>query len=129
MNVTLGHFIEHDENNRDEFVEFTFWGLARWHSTQSIDSNNYLYINPTTGAVSIPTQNLYSTFPFDVSGFNEAGKQTIYESSQFNNFESQLSLESARRPTGLFSNRADAGGGNVNPASTCPISLAPASWI
>ena len=28
MSLTIGHFMEHNENNRDEFVEFTFWGLA-----------------------------------------------------------------------------------------------------
>ena len=65
MNVTIGRYVEHDENNRDEFVEFTFWGLAGWHDTQAIYSDNYLgYETNAAGQLQpvIVSHNLYSTF-------------------------------------------------------------------
>ena len=85
MNVTVGHFLEHDDNNRDEFVEFTFWGLDRWHSNQAIDSDAELYL--TNAGLNFLPHNLYSLFPFYIGGFNRADFQSISDASRLNNFE------------------------------------------
>ena len=28
---SIGHYLGHDSNDRDEFIEFDYWGLNRWH--------------------------------------------------------------------------------------------------
>ena len=128
MNMTVGHFLEHDENNRDEFVEFTFWGLDRWHSNQAIDSDDYfLGYNANLQPVFV-SHNLYSLFPFSIGGFNRADFQSISDASRLNNFELNYRWGLAGRPTDSCSIPADAGGGNVNPDCSSPISSAPESW-
>ena len=46
MMATIGHYLGRDENNRDEFVEFTFWGLDQWHNAVATTSNEYIDLGP-----------------------------------------------------------------------------------
>ena len=117
MNVTVGHFLEHDDNNRDEFVEFTFWGLDRWHSNQAIDSDAELYL--TNAGLNFLPHNLYSLFPFYIGGFNRRRLQSISDASRLNNFELNYRWgpRGATRPTRALSQRTLAAGmsaGNVH---------------
>ncbi len=87
MQGTIGHYLGHDSNNRDEFIEFTYWGLDRWQGTATMNSNDYFLGYSQQGAPVVSTGNLYSSFPFDVGGFNRANTQTLSEQSDLNNWE------------------------------------------
>jgi hypothetical protein len=82
---TIGHYLGRDANDRDEFIEFTYWGLDRWQGTASIDSTEYIFFTSSGGE--IITHSLYTAFPYPVGGFNRADEQTVSEQSSINNFE------------------------------------------
>ena len=87
---TIGHYIGRDANDRDEFIEFTYWGLARWQGTVTSDSNDYIFYETNGSGQVVPvliSHNLYSDFPFTIGGFNRADSQTLSERSTLNNFE------------------------------------------
>ncbi len=87
---TIGWFLGHDCNNRDEFLEFTYWGLENWQGTAGYQSGSYVFVeNNSAGVPTLVTssQNLYSPFPLTVLGFNRADFQKVTVDSTLNNFE------------------------------------------
>ena len=87
---TIGHYIGRDANDRDEFIEFSYWGLSRWQGTVTSDSNDYIFYETNSSGQLVPvliSHNLYSDFPFTIGGFNRADTQTLSEKSSLNNFE------------------------------------------
>ena len=85
MMGSIGHYLGRDSNDRDEFIEFEYWGLNRWEGTAAESSNDYVFY--TTSSATVFSHNLYSKFPFTVGGFNRADLQTLTTHSNLNNFE------------------------------------------
>ncbi len=96
--TTIGRYLGRDSQGRDDFLEFTYWGMNTW-----IDSN---FVNGTRFTPSVsgtdplgPTGSigsLNSPFPSEVVGFNRANTQTININSEMHNFE----LNFRMRPRG-----------------------------
>ena len=43
MSGTIGHYLGRDSNSRDEFIEFSYWGLNQWNESVSVDGDPYVY--------------------------------------------------------------------------------------
>lgn len=99
--VTFGHYLGRDSQNRDHFVEFTYYGGNEWehgaaiHRTETFTVDNtfpdseYFYPNAADlpDGVEAEFGNLFSPFDADVTGFNRADDQRTWYTSRFDNFE------------------------------------------
>ena len=101
--MTLGHYFARDTQNRDHFVEFTFWGLNNWTDEASYDGGRVAVYNSSsqkTGehgnlysgyAVTEVQNSLNVTVPVLngslVYGFDRADEETIRYTSSTNNLE------------------------------------------
>jgi Putative beta barrel porin-7 (BBP7) len=81
--VTLGHFLGIDSDNREQYFEFTYYGLNSWSGKYAVNLNRRL-IDATSG---VTYGNVNSTLPIEVSGFNRADHHRYEYSSSFDNFE------------------------------------------
>lgn len=116
--ATVGYYLGRDAVNRDQFLEFSYWGLNDWRESRAVtgerltDSVNFAPnvvtfgslnsgFDPTTGATS-------PSFPFfgtpsttfnsrvnhsaalPVGGFNRADEQWAFYQSDIHNFELNL---------------------------------------
>ncbi|MFZ1932506.1 MAG: hypothetical protein WCB27_03950 [Thermoguttaceae bacterium] len=102
--MTLGHYFARDTENRDHFIEFTFWGLNNWRDEASANGHRVSILN-STGEKTSEQGDLYSGYAVSsvlntttneevpvlngtyVPGFDKADLQTTYYSSSTNNFE------------------------------------------
>ena len=101
---TIGHYIGRDANDRDEFIEFSYWGLTRWQGTVTSDSNDYIFYETNSSGQVIPvliSHNLYSNFPFTIGGFNRADYSNAVGEEQSQQLRAQLSLRSRNMPDQL----------------------------
>lgn len=92
--TTIGHYLGRDSDNRDHFVEFTFWGLNSWFQSHSVTASRR-YDDVVNGA---QYGSLVSPFPVTVAGFNGADMQSIVYSSDVNNFELNARISPRGRP-------------------------------
>ena len=115
---TIGHYLGHDSNNRDEFIEFTYWGLDRWQGTATMNSNDYFLGYSANRELPSSAANLYSSFPFTIGGFNRANTQTLSEQSDLNNFEVNYRFGPRNVPDHLVLIPTDDGGG-MRPGLYC----------
>ena len=81
--ITLGHFLGIDSDNREQYVEFTYYGLNSWSGKYAVNLNRRL----TDATSGVTYGNVDSTFPTEVSGFNRADHHRYEYSSSFDNFE------------------------------------------
>ncbi len=88
--TTIGHYFARDVFNRDNFVEFSYWGLNEWKDSAQV---NGLRLRSDNGdGTSTVTGNLFSGF-FNpttntiLRGFDNADQQSTFYSSFENNFE------------------------------------------
>jgi hypothetical protein len=94
--VTLGRYLGRDSQGRDDFVEFTYWGMNTWN-----DSNFYMGSRVTdtqTLGHDITFGNLFSPFPTNMAGFNRADSHTVSINSELHNWELNLRLRPRGRP-------------------------------
>jgi hypothetical protein len=101
--MTIGHYFARDTQNRDHFVEFSFWGGNNW-SDSAFASGGRLSVFNTAGQKTSDHGNLYSGFattqvlnslnnPVEVlngvimPGFDQADHQSIEYRSASSNFE------------------------------------------
>ncbi|NLE40178.1 MAG: BBP7 family outer membrane beta-barrel protein [Pirellulaceae bacterium] len=104
--VTLGHYLGRDTENRDQFVEFTYYGLNEWDEGYAL----YRTDRPTVTNGSLwPNQeqianfeqvtfgNLFSRFDNDLAGFNRADDLEQHYTSRFDNFELNLRIRPRAR--------------------------------
>jgi hypothetical protein len=101
--MTFGHYFARDTENRDHFIEFSFWGLNNWRDEASADGQRMNVVNASFKKIG-EHGDLYSGYavrtvlgstnvPFDVlngaivPGFDQADRQTTYYTSSTNNFE------------------------------------------
>ena len=87
--ATIGHYLGRDTDNRDQFVEFTYWGMNAWSDSQTVNGYRITTLGGASGS-------LYSPFELWVEGFNGADEHTIWYKSQMNNYEVNVRL----RPRG-----------------------------
>lgn len=128
--TTVGHYLGRDSQDRDRFIEFSYWGLNDWRETRTAtgeritdgttfapDVVTFGTLNsgfdPSTGATSIslpfgttvPTTTFSSPLAHSVllriGGFNRADQQQITYHSDLNNFELNLRLRPRRGPDRL----------------------------
>ena len=97
--ATVGRYLGRDSQDRDDFLEFTYWGMNTW-----IDSN-FVNGQRTTesfyGVKNIGIGDLFSQFPSDVGGFNRVDSQVVDISSEMHNWELNLRLRPRGRPDQL----------------------------
>ena len=90
--TTVGHYLGRDTENRDQFVEFTYWGMNEWHETRTADG---LLLNFGTQQDPVFEGSLFSFFE-TVGGFDFAEAHQISYRSRIDNFE----LNARIRPRG-----------------------------
>ena len=91
--TTIGHYLGRDAENRDQFVEFTFWGMNVWNESRQV---NALRSTFTNGVDTYTYGDLFSSFPSEVGGFNRVETHYASYSSDINNFELNVRI----RPRG-----------------------------
>jgi hypothetical protein len=97
--TTIGRYLGRDSQDRDDFLEFTYWGMNTWIDSNFINAQRVT--DSTTFFRSITFGNLFSPFPSDVGGFNRQDSQTINISSEMHNWELNLRLRPRGRPDQL----------------------------
>lgn len=104
--VTLGRYLGRDAENRDRFLEFTYWGLNDWNN--SIQANGTRFTDSTSFAVPVTFGSLFTPFApttavYDssVGGFNRADTHTLQYQSDIDNFEVNLRFRPRGRPDRL----------------------------
>jgi hypothetical protein len=86
--ITYDRYLGRDRQNRDDFLEFTYFGMNAWQDTHTVGGSSRI---PFTGLES--TGDLFSPFPSGVGGFNRADFQSIHYQSELHNFELALRLD------------------------------------
>ena len=96
--ATVGHYLGRDTENRDQYVEFTFWGMNDWNENQRVNALRSTHENSDdpNNVITYTYGDLFSLFPAEVGGFNRVETYSAYYSSEINNFE----LNARIRPRG-----------------------------
>lgn len=98
---TVGHYLGRDSDNRDQYIEFTYYGLHAWQGgavtvadEDAIAQSTTLWPNSDrlSGSEALLSGNLFSAFNAGVGGFNRADRQEINYASEWNNFELNLRI-------------------------------------
>ena len=89
--MTIGHYFARDTDNRDNFLEFSFWGMNNWTDEAAVYGHTLSDGNTVTGITtkfgSLNSQYINVSNGEVLEGFNNADKYTVYYSSTTNNFE------------------------------------------
>ena len=96
--TTIGHYLGRDAENRDQFVEFTYWGMNTWNENRQVNGLRSTYTN---GVDTYTYGDLFSPFSSDVGGFNRAESHYASCSSDINNFELNVRIRPRGRPDRL----------------------------
>jgi hypothetical protein len=107
--ITFGRYLGRDAANRDDFGEFTYWGMNSWSDTVNASSANRLSVGNLpadvlarlpAGTSSVSFGGLFSKYSpsnllYDspVGGFNRADHQSLFVRSDIHSFEWNLRLE------------------------------------
>jgi hypothetical protein len=112
---TVGHYLGRDAQNRDDFLEFTYWGMNTWIgsfiTTSGPEQISLLGGTFTAGRIVSPlVTSQWSTFsatqttpdhPFGAGGFDFVEEQKYSVSTEIHNFELNLRLCPRGRPDQL----------------------------
>jgi hypothetical protein len=118
--VTLGRYLGRDVQNRDRFLEFSYWGLNDWRESRAVTANQRLTDTVTFAPNTVTFGSLNSAFTqvsgtpvtsFNsreqhsasllVGGFNRVDQQQISYESDIHNFELNLRFSPRGRPDRL----------------------------
>lgn len=107
--VTVSRYLGRDAANRDDYGDFTYWGMNSWSDTANSGSGNRLSVgnlSPSVlarlpaGTTSVSFGGLFSQYApsqsiFDspVGGFNRADQQSLFVRSDIHSFEWNVRLE------------------------------------
>jgi len=109
--ITIGRYLGRDSDNRDHYLEFTYYGLNHWEQEAAIHQTD----RPTaSSAVGDPTRkfpnadqlaagqtetfgNIFSVFDDRLAGFNRADDMWERYASRFDNFELNLRVRPRAR--------------------------------
>ena len=108
--ITIGKYLGRDSDNRDQFIEFNYYGLNYWKSRFPVNSTNNLTLTDSNDTPTITTTsgNLFSMFGgdqsaySDVSGFNRADSHRLEYDSRWDNFELNLRIKPRDRADRLL---------------------------
>jgi len=110
--ATIGRYLGRDSMDRDDFLEFSYWGMNTWvdsalvHGTR-VTSTSYFNRPITFGSLMSPylTNGYIVTGTIvngmGVGGFNQADIQTFTVNSEMHNWELNLRLSPRGRPDQL----------------------------
>ena len=91
--MMIGRYLGRDAENRDQFLEFTFWGLNTWTDDRRIPGPT----EELTISSQFRTGVLFTGFATDFVGFSWADEQNFEVGSYLNNFELNLRLSPRSR--------------------------------
>jgi len=98
--ITLGRHLGRDTENRDHFIESTYWGFNTWRESNQFTATARLQQEISVGRI-IEFGNLFSGFPAEVGGFNRADVHNIFYDSDIHNFEFGARISPRGRPDRL----------------------------
>jgi hypothetical protein len=110
--ATIGRYLGRDSMDRDDFLEFSYWGMNTWvdsalvHGTR-VTSTSYFNRTITFGSLMSPyLSNAYVVSGtivngMGVGGFDQADIQTFTVNSEMHNWELNLRLSPRGRPDQL----------------------------
>lgn len=93
------YYLGNDLENRDQFIEFVYWGLNEWKDTQSVRGQRVTYNSTLFGGTSFTAGNLFSFY--NLLDFNYADEHQIRYQSEINNFELNWWFKPRPRPDRL----------------------------
>jgi hypothetical protein len=108
--ATIGRYLGRDSQDRDDFAEFSYWGMNTWSDAAFFTGSQVTPVttdsqgNQTGYPLGRPISvgNLNSQFPTLVVGFNRANYENISVSSEMHNWELNLRLRPRGRPDQLI---------------------------
>ncbi|MGD9126046.1 MAG: BBP7 family outer membrane beta-barrel protein [Planctomycetia bacterium] len=111
--ITIGKYLGRDADNRDQFIEFTYYGLNNWSSAFPVHATNSSLelSNETeteTATITTTSGNLFSPFGgsnsafSNVSGFNRVDTHELEYHSRWDNFELNLRIKPRRQADRLI---------------------------
>jgi hypothetical protein len=91
----LGHYLGRDTENRDRFLEFTYWGLNDWSESRLVTGGRFTdsstFVDPVNfGSLFSPFSPTDDIYDSPVGGFNRADQHWIRYESDIDNFELNL---------------------------------------
>ncbi len=103
---TIARHLGRDQQNRDHFLEFGYWGAVNWQDQRIVSGERLAITDPGLGTIvfgSLFSQFDQTTFLFDstVGGFNRADEHQIAYDSQVNDFEVNYWVRPRGRPDRL----------------------------
>ncbi len=102
LQVALVRHLGLDAENRDHFLEFSYWGMNNWSSSRSFTGSPLVYQDG--GVASFQAGNLFSPFPTSVGGFNRADTHAISYNAEAHNWELNLRLRPRDNPRLVMEN-------------------------
>ena len=84
---TIGRYLGRDTENRDHFVEFTYFGMNEWTASKPVTGARIVDDSGVVVPGSISFGTLFSLFPSEVRGFNRADLHTMEYRCELQNFE------------------------------------------
>lgn len=92
--LTISRYLGRDKENRDDFLEFTYWGMNQWDITHEARGDPREFGQVGFGA-------LFSPFDLSIGGFNRANFHELEYISEIHNFEWSVRLRPRGRPDRL----------------------------
>ncbi len=92
--LTISRYLGRDKENRDDFLEFTYWGMNQWDITHEARGDPRSFGQVVFGA-------LFSPFDLSIGGFNRANFHELEYISEIHNFEWNVRLRPRGRPDRL----------------------------
>lgn len=93
------YYLGNDLENRDQFIEFVYWGLNEWDEEQFAVGERMTYDSSLFGGTSFTAGSLFSQYGF--VDFNYADEHRIRYESEINNFELNWWFKPRPRPDRL----------------------------
>jgi hypothetical protein len=97
----VGRWLGYDGENRDDYFEFTFWGLNEWDREVSVNGGT---LNFTLQNTNFSTGDLFVPFGIEplivqntVAGFNRSDFMSVRYESSLNNFEWNVQFKPRHR--------------------------------
>ncbi|WP_157731692.1 hypothetical protein [Thermogutta terrifontis] len=93
------YYLGNDRENRDQFIEFVYWGLNEWKDTQAVRGERVTYNSDLFGGTQFTAGDLFSFY--GLLDFNYADTHQIRYESEINNFELNWWFKPRPRPDRL----------------------------
>jgi len=85
--TTIGRYLGRDSENRDQFLEFSYWGMNHWEVGRQVTGERIDTVDPADGITPVVIGSLFSPFDDEIGGFNRADAHAIYYDLEVHNWE------------------------------------------